>query len=128
MPVTADDVERLRAALAAAEGGNVSFSATLPRATAEKVLTLLSEERKAGALVVRARDEFRTSEAAAILGVSRPYLSRLIRDGRIDARQVGTHWRIPAAAIATFQEREAASRVARVDEVMEFQNAAGLND
>lgn len=48
-------------------------------------------------------DEYRTSEAAALLGVSRPHLSRLINAGRIPARKVGSHWRISARALSAFQ-------------------------
>jgi excisionase family DNA binding protein len=125
MNVKTDEVERLRRALRGTSD-EVRFEATLPRSTAEKVLKLLSEEEKAGAIVIPARNELRTSEAAAVLGVSRSHLSRLINEGQIDARMVGSHWRIPAQAIIEFQEREADERSSRLDELMEFQNKAGF--
>lgn len=68
------DIERLRRALDSSVV-EVSFSAKLPRATAEKVLRLLSEEKKAGALVIPARNELQSKEAAAVLGMSRSHLS-----------------------------------------------------
>lgn len=125
--VPANLVSRLHAAL---ERGDdvVCLNATLPRATAEKVLALLSEERKDGAVVVPARHEFRTSEAAAMLGVSRPHLSRLIKEGRIAARQVGSHWRIPASAVVAFQDAERADAMSRVDGFAAWENEVGLVD
>lgn len=125
--VLTDDVERLRHSLETS-AGTVSFSAELPRATAEKLLTLLSEERKTGAVVIPARNEFRTTEAAAVLGISRPHLSRLINAGAITARRVGNHWRISAEAIVEFQEAEAQSQRVRMDELTELENDAGFND
>lgn len=118
-------VERLDAALQRGDDP-VKFNATLPRDTAAKLLTLLTEERLGGARVVRANTEFRTSQAATILGVSRPHLSRLINEGRIEARKVGAHWRIPAMALERFQTAEDAERVARVDAFATAQNEAGL--
>ncbi|MGL5865774.1 MAG: helix-turn-helix domain-containing protein, partial [Dermatophilaceae bacterium] len=38
--------------------------------------------------------ELTTSSAAAMLGVSRPTLMKMIRDGRLDAHKVGTHTRL----------------------------------
>lgn len=55
---------------------------------------------------MRVSDEYPTGQAAALLGVSRPHLSRLINAGRIPARKVGTHWRISARAIASFRNGE----------------------
>lgn len=125
--ISASLVSRLHTAL---ERGDdvVRLNATLPRATAEKVLTLLSEERKDGAVVVPTRHEFRTAEAAVMLGVSRPHLSRLIKDGKIAARRVGSHWRIPASAVVAFQESERADAMARMDAFAAWENEAGLVD
>lgn len=123
--ITQNAVDQLAAAC---ERGDepVTFSATLDHETATKVLELLTEQAKGGALVVRASDEFRTSQAAAMLGVSRPHLSRLIAEGRIEARKVGAHWRVPAHAIAAFCDHEAQERLAQSDEFAAAQNAAGI--
>lgn len=126
--ITASDVERLRRAVDRASDAGVKFSATLPVATARKLLALLDEERKDGAVVVPAHNEFRTTEAAAILGVSRPHLSRLIHDHKIAARRVGKHWRIPSEAIIAFQRAEKAESMSRLDDVMAVSNEVGLFD
>lgn len=121
------DIQRLRRALDTNDD-TVRFSATLPRETAAKALTLLTEEKKRGAVVVPSHNEFRTTEAAAILGMSRPHLSRLINDGKIEARQVGKHWRISAEAIIAFQEVEKKDLKSRTDEVMRVSNELGFFD
>lgn len=50
----------------------------LPRESAKKVLALLDAEQSVGAVVIAAKQEFTTTEAAAILEMSRPSLMKLI--------------------------------------------------
>jgi hypothetical protein len=70
----AEDVQALRAALADSSD-NVNVTLSLPRESAEKVLALLDAERTTGAVVVPVKELFTTTEAATMLGVSRPTLS-----------------------------------------------------
>lgn len=52
-----------------------------------------------------------TTTAAFELGVSRPTLMKMIRNGEIAARTVGTHTRVRAADVDRFRdERRAAHR------------------
>lgn len=54
-----------------------------------------------------------TSTAAAMLGVSRPTLMKMVREGVIDAHKAGTHTRLRADDVLTFKrarrERERAA-------------------
>ena len=97
----ADDAATLRDALSK-NSDEISVSLSLPREVAKRVLTLLDAERKGGAIVVPARAEFTTSEAAAILAISRPFLIKLIDAGEIEHRMVGSHRRIPARAVINY--------------------------
>lgn len=50
-------------------------------------------------------NELTTSSAAAILGVSRPTLMKMVEDGRVPAHRVGSHTRFTAEDV--FAERRA---------------------
>lgn len=99
----ADDLEVLRSGLAS-DDLEIEVTLRLPRASAKKVLALLDAEQTVGALVVPIKQEFTTSEAAKILGMSRPTLMRTIERRGIEFRMVGKHHRIPAASIQKLRE------------------------
>lgn len=44
-----------------------------------------------------------TTEAADVLGVSRPYLTRLLKAGRLPHRKKGTHHLVPLDALHAFK-------------------------
>lgn len=98
-----EDVQALRSSLAG-DASEIEVTLRLPRESAEKVLALLDAEQTVGALVVPAKQEFTTTEAAAILGMSRPTLMRLIDRRGVDFRMVGKHHRIPAASIQELRD------------------------
>jgi excisionase family DNA binding protein len=79
-------------------------------------------------LVVRAADDLTTSQAAVVLGVSRPTVVRLIEKGTLDAHMVGTHRRL---ALRDVLEHRAASRERRqaaLDDMVRAAEEAGLYD
>lgn len=123
--ILATSADQLRGALTD-KSANVQFSMTLPREIAAKFLALLDAERKGGAIVVPARSEFTTSEAAAILGVSRPFLIKLVDSGDIEHRMVGSHRRIPARAVVSYREHDLALRHAAMNELAALSNELGL--
>ncbi len=121
------DVEALRAALARpVDSVNVALS--LPRKIAEKVLALLDAERTTGAVVVPAKELFTTTEAAMMLGLSRPTLMKLIDSGEIAHVKVGTHHRVPAQALLEFQRARRARREKAAETLASFSNEIGLVD
>lgn len=97
------DAHLLRSRLASGEN-DIEVTLRLPRETAEKVLALLDAEQGSGAVVIPAKEEFTTTEAAKLLEMSRPTLMKLIHSGRVEFRKVGKHHRIPASAIQSVRE------------------------
>ncbi len=80
-----EDVEALRSGLAG-DQSEIEMTLRLPRESAKQ--------------------EFTATQAAKILGMSRPTLMWLMSVGRISFRRVGKHHRISAAAIQEFRERQ----------------------
>lgn len=123
----AADVEILRTALAGSSD-SVNVALNLPRKIAEKVLALLDTERTTGAVVVPVKELFTTTEAATMLGLSRPTLMKFIASGEIAHVKVGTHHRVPAEAVLEFQRARATRREKAAEALAEFSNEIGLLD
>jgi excisionase family DNA binding protein len=125
--VLAGDIAVLRTALEQPLD-SVSVTLSLPRKIAEKVLALLDAERTTGAVVVPVKELFTTTEAATMLGLSRPTLMKLIESGEIGHVKVGTHHRVPAQAVLEFQRARAARREQAAEALASFSNEIGLVD
>lgn len=77
-------------------------------------------------LVVRSPDDLTTEQAAAVLGVSRPTVVRMIEAGKLSARMVGTHRRLALAEVLAYREASAARRRDALEEMTREAEAAGL--
>lgn len=62
-------------------------------------------------------DEISPQEAATILGVSRPFASKLFDEGAIPCRRVGTHRRALRGDVVAYREREKEERKRVLDEL-----------
>ncbi|ATE57781.1 helix-turn-helix domain-containing protein [Actinosynnema pretiosum] len=69
-----------------------------------------------------------TSEAAQLLGVSRPTLVRLLEAGKIPYEQPSRHRRIRLADLLAHQERSRRARAAGLDEMVQEAEEDGLYD
>lgn len=122
-----DDVQLLRSGLASKKA-EIEVTLRLPRKSAKKVLALLDAEQSVGAIVIPAKEEFTTTEAAKLLDMSRPTLMKLINSGRIEFRKVGRHHRIPASAIQAVRERLQKESEADIPGFAEWANRIGQLD
>jgi excisionase family DNA binding protein len=69
-----------------------------------------------------------TSEAADILGVSRPTLVRLLESGKIPSEQPARHRRVRLADVLAYSERVRRHRAAGLDRMVAAAEDAGLYD
>jgi len=116
-----DDVQALRDALETSSE-DVTVTLSLTRKSAEKVLELLEAERSTGAVVVPVKDQFTSTEAAALLGMSRPTLMKLVDAGAVEHVRVGTHRRIPMTALVEYQRQRQLEHDASVAAAEEFRS------
>ena len=72
---------------------------------------MLSELGKGNALaVLPVHEELTTQQAADLLNVSRPFLVRMIEEGKLPSRKVGTHRRVRLRDALEYKQRLFESR------------------
>ncbi|MGI9003267.1 MAG: helix-turn-helix domain-containing protein [Pseudonocardia sp.] len=69
-----------------------------------------------------------TSQAANLLGVSRPTLVRLLEAGEIPFDKPGRHRRIRLGDVLAYQDRSRRSRAAGLDEMVRISEDTGIYD
>jgi excisionase family DNA binding protein len=118
------DVQELERSLKTkSERVNVSLS----REAASLTAKMLKAKADGYDVIVPHRlDEVSTTEAALMLGVSRPQIYRLLEKGLVPYRMVGSHRRIPAEALRAWQAAEESRRSAALDRLADLQNELGL--
>lgn len=118
------DADKLHRALA--KGGD-EVRVTVSRETAEWMAEIV-DAKVSGRDVVLTNDlgEVSPTHAGQLLGMSRPQVRKLMDDGRLEFRKVGTHHRITVASIRAFLADERERRAPILAELARLQNDAGL--
>lgn len=125
--VLPDDIAALRDALESFPA-EVTVTLSLSRRSAEKVLELLEAEHSTGALVVPLKHLFTSTEAATVLGMSRPTLMKLVDAGEVEHVRVGSHRRIPLRAIVKAQRQRSTERNETEATAEEFRSNVSFGD
>lgn len=69
-----------------------------------------------------------TQQAADMLGVSRPYLTKLLDERKIPAIRVGTHRRILFSDLMNYKRKRDAEREQVIDELAQMSQELGIYD
>src|SRR5882762_5938018 len=103
-----------RAALVGSGGDRIE----LPDALNELLVYLVEAMSRKQTIFLMPEDESLTTQAAAsFLGMSRPYLLRLLKEGQLPFHFVGTHRRILFKDLRAYLEQRDIERRAKLDEV-----------
>jgi len=109
------------------EGAAKALSVTVPKEAFELFLEILGQMANGNAVtIVPVHAELTTQQAAAVLNVSRPFLVKLLEEGKILCRLVGTHRRIKMADLIAYKEADEAERKAVLDELAAEAQRHGL--
>jgi excisionase family DNA binding protein len=79
-----------------------------------------------GAAVVPLTSDLTTQEAADLLGVSRPHLIRLVEQGELPYRKVGSHRRLRAEDVITYRRDQESRRRLALANLTEASARLGL--
>lgn len=90
----------------------------LPKAVGDLLYHLLNEMAQGNAVtIIPVHAELTTQEAADYLNVSRPYLIRLLEEGKLQFSMVGTHRRIKFSDLAAYRKTAEESRKKMMEEL-----------
>lgn len=118
------DVAAMHRAL---DAGGDEVQVRLSRETAELVARVVdARARGQQILVTRGNAEVTPNEAAELLGMSRPQVRKLMDQGVLDFRKVGSHHRIRVSSIQAFLDAERPRRRAALDDLADVQDDLGL--
>jgi excisionase family DNA binding protein len=87
---------------------------------------LLSIANGQSVALVTADSEMTPNDAAQFLNVSRGYITKLMDEGALPFRMVGTHRRIPTAAVAAHKARQQQIARAAMDEIVRISEEMDL--
>jgi len=100
---------------------------TVPRGALELFARVLAHMAAGQAVsVVPAHAELTTQQAADLLNVSRPYLVKLLDEGEIEFRKVGTHRRVKFSSLMDYVRQDDRRRRAAADELSALTQEMGL--
>lgn len=118
---------RLRLELEGSEPDGEEF--VLPEVATRLLLHILDETANGNAVaLVPLHAELTTQQAADTLNVSRPHLVKLIENGELPSRKVGTHRRVRMDDLMAYRDRAEAQRRQALADLAAETRMLGLDD
>ena len=107
------------------EGADTTIA--LPAAAAGALLDVLADLAEGRTVSIADADEaLTTREAAELLNVSRPYLTRLLKDGEIPSHKVGSHHRVYRRDVLKYKARRQEQSEEAMQELTRLSQDLGL--
>jgi len=131
--VPQDQLEALREALLAVDRpclvGRENFRLPLPDPIFHVLLHIVQGMRKGQTMLLMPEDETFTTQAAAdYLGVSRPFLVKLLEAGTIPFFNAGSHRKVRLLDLREFEQKRGEDRRAFLEKLSKEAHNAGLYD
>lgn len=99
----------------------------VPQAVVRMVVETLKQMAQGHAVtLIPIHSEVTTQQAADLLNVSRPFLVKLLEEGRIPHKKVGRHRRIRFEDLMAFKRKDDIEREAALDELVALSQELGL--
>jgi excisionase family DNA binding protein len=100
----------------------------VPTAAFRLLVDILAEMANGNAVrLIPHHAELTTQEAADLLNMSRPYVVRLIDEGRIPSHRVGTHRRVLFKDVMTYKAAHRRARIEALDRLSDLDQELGLS-
>ncbi len=99
----------------------------MPIGVFELILELLNQVAQGRSVtIIPSNKEFTTQEAADLLNVSRPFVIKLLEEGKIPFHKVGAHRRIKAQDLMTYRRKSEEESTEAFQELAEISQKLGL--